>query len=271
MRRVLRESALEDEHELPAGDAESPKFLGFGGRRVDERFEQLALVLPLEGPLPRKHLVGAHGEREEVAAGGEFVAADLLRGHVRGRSEHLPVLSQLAALEAGDAEVRDTNAPVGGEDDVGGPDVAMNDPARMREVESRSGLLDHTNGLGRIEPAGAREGYVERRAVDVLEDEIRQAVHLADVEQGHDVRMRQAARDAGLVVEALEEPVALRTRRKVDAEGLDREDTSDERICRLVDGPGAARPQFFDNVVPPDLRGKSARPLRGRRNLRSGI
>ncbi len=163
------------------------------------------------------------------------------------------------AFYAGNSEVGDADAFVGGQNDVGRPDVPVNDPSRMSEVEGVRGLLHHPDRLRGVEAARAGQGDVEGRTLDMFQRQIRQTVYLAHVVEGHDVGVGQSARDPRLVVEALEEPVPLRARWKIHPEGLDGEDSPDERIGRPIDGPRAPRAQFPKNLVTPDLGGNPAR------------
>ncbi len=98
------------------------------------------------------------------------------------------------ARGAGDAEVGDADRLVGGEEQVRGLHVAVDDPARMRDVERRPGLVEPPQRRLRLEWAGP-ETLGERPAGRVLhDDEGEPVLVLAHVVDRDDERLSGQAR-----------------------------------------------------------------------------
>src|SRR5690606_2064054 len=152
-------------------------------------------------------------------------------GDVVGRPEHPPVLGEPVLLEAArDAEVRHLRAPLAVDEDVLRLDVAVDDPLGVRGGERAADLDRVGDGLLDRQPPAAADALLQRLALDVLEDDVGVAVVLAGVDDGDDVRVREAGGGAGLAPEALE---LVRLRRDVAVEQLDRHPP----LQRLVEGP----------------------------------
>jgi hypothetical protein len=131
-----------------------------------------------EGLLASSHFVQEEAEGEDVRAGIEIVAADLLRGHVGGSAaddtdERDGILRAFGAGrrgvvwierenvgddEFGEAEIEDFGLAAFRDENVGGFDVAVNDAAEVSDLE----------GVGNLDAEA--ENFFERLglAVDVL-------------------------------------------------------------------------------------------------------
>ena len=107
----------------------------------------------------------------------------------------------------GNPEVRNEDSAVRRQQDVGGLDVAMDDPAAMRGVERVSDLGEDHNGLPRFERAVLVEVLAQRRPVHELHDDRLDVAVGAGVEDRHDPRMREPGRGHRLAPEPLDERV----------------------------------------------------------------
>ena len=173
--------------------------------------------LALERPGAGQQLEGDDRERVAVARRGRRLAARLLRGEVPGRADDGARLGERGEVSgARDAEVGDLDPVVVVEQQVGGLDVAMDDPARVRGVERRRGLAKPVERAAERLCALAREPVGERSSRQVLHDDVGPPLVLADVEDRDDARSvrqprggealaREAPSDRFVVGEALGE------------------------------------------------------------------
>ena len=220
---------------------------------VDELVEDRGDVGAGEGLHPREHLEGHDAEREDVAAAVERLPHGLLGRHVGRRPEQRPRVGDLGVGELGDAEVRDLDLVLLVEDEVGGLDVAVDDPARVGVVERRRDLAHEPDHLLRLEAVPLLEDGADRLAVHELHGEERHVLLLADVEEGDDARVGEGAGDARLLVEALlERPVLGAPRGDVEADRLDRQRPLDEGVEGLVDGSHRPEAEGPRDLVPAD-------------------
>ena len=101
----------------------------------------------------------------------------------------------------GQAEVGDLGHAVGGEEDVGRLEVAVDDPGLMGGVDG-PGQGRHQLGGRPARLGRARQSIVEVAAFEQLQRDERQAVHFADVVDLHDVRVPEPGDRLGLDPEA---------------------------------------------------------------------
>jgi hypothetical protein len=94
-------------------------------------------------------------ERPDVRAAVDRSRARLFRAHVGDCSDRLVQIAVRRAVNLGDPEIENLRRPIGQEDDVGGLDVAMDDPRFVRVSESARHLLRD------------RKGFIEREAAAV--------------------------------------------------------------------------------------------------------
>ena len=142
--------------------------------------------------------------------------AHLLRRHVADRAEdHAGAgAGRDGGLFAGrgafvgtrqlrEAEVEDLHAPVVGDEQVLGLQVAMDDALVVRGREAVGDLHGVVDGLAHRQRARA-EPIAQRLALEQLRDDVRRAVLLADVVDGEDVRMIERGGRLRLLLEAAE-------------------------------------------------------------------
>src|SRR5215204_4468599 len=108
------------------------------------------------------------------------------------------------------------------------------------------------HGLGHGEAPETADALLQRLALHVLEDDVRIAVVLARVDNGHDVRVVELCDGAGLAAEALE---LVRVVRDVAVHQLDRDPALEHGIERPVDARHPSGPDLLvEPVAPADQR-----------------
>ena len=188
---------------------------------VADRLGQLRVVQPRRGGElaafqlvevgRRRRLVGqpageqlVHRDADRVDVGGEDrLAVELLGGHVRRAADHRGAVSGDLEEPRG-AEVGHLGDAVLGDDDVAGPQVAVDDPLAVRVIDRVADLAAVVEGLGQLERALAIRDRLERLARHVLHDD---EEHLADPlggEHGDDVGMAQRRQQPRLVQQLAE-------------------------------------------------------------------
>ena len=204
--------------------------------RIDERAER--------GLADERHVAGDgldehEAERVEVGAPVEPARGALLRRRVARGAEHRARRLGPARLgeRAGEAEVGDAHDAVLVEEEVGRLDVAVHEPAAVRVLERRGDLAADVRGLRRREPDAGVEHPAQRAALEQLEDHERDAVVLAPVVDGHDVRVVQRRRELGLGAEPAQE---ARVVRKARVEDLDRDASAQPDVVRGIDAAARA-------------------------------
>ena len=201
-----------------------------------------------------EHFVEKDAERENIGARVGRPPFELFRRHVLRCADEVSQLRDrgvrwrnrrsVAILEQlRDAEVEQLRA-IPGQRDVGGFEVPVHDSVTMRLGQCARDLasvaqhvLDGERSVD--QPLG------QRCALEILHDEERQAVLVADVVQRADVRMIQAGNRAGFSFEARQR---VRVRRR-GAENLDRDRPAEACVARLVDlAHSAGADQVLDLV-----------------------
>ena len=153
----------------------------------------------LRGPRPLDHFVENQAEAPDVGAVIHGLAAGLLRRHVGGCSHHdtLPragnrghVRLRCGRPALGEAEIEDFHVVARPDEDVGGFDIAVDDARGVRGVQRVGDLRAHVEGCVQAQRTGG-EPIFQRRALQILHDDERPPVLLADVVDGADVRVVQ--------------------------------------------------------------------------------
>ena len=162
---------------------------------------------------------GLPGEQEEegqpqcvdVGANIHAMAVDpLLRGEVVGRAEHRGAIELLGDVvvgvleEEGQAHVQDLDVPLLVEQEVGGLDVAVDQPGLVCVLQAQCRLTNAVGGPLDVHRAFPRDRRLQARAFDVLDH---QEVHLAvliDIVSPADVRMVERGARPRLAMEPLD-------------------------------------------------------------------
>ena len=223
------------------------------GVGVDDRVQHLDRVAAAERGHAGDHLVEHDAEAEDVGAVVGGLARRLLRGAVAHRAvghadlgqgivgprrRRVPPVSRVVRHEhLGEAEVEDPRLAAGPDDDVGGLEVAVHDPARVGHREG-VGELDRDRERGeRLERPPAHE-LLEGRPLHVLQHDVVEAVRLPDVVDALDVRVVEGGAQGRL---ALEAPPRGLARGELRLQGLDHDGAAEPQVLGLEGGRLASR------------------------------
>ena len=211
----------------------------------------------LEWPAPGEHLVEDDPHRPHVGVVVHLRPLHELGGEVARRAEDHALLGEvrvgrLGAAEAGDAEVEDLDRRVAGQPDVGRLHVAVDDPHPVREVEPPANVHDHADLLLDREAVGRRHRLAEVEALDELHGDVVRPLHLAELEDGHDVRVLEPGRRPRLALEAGEGVLAREQRGR---DGLERDGPVQDRVVGPVDLAHRALAQVGQDLELAELQG----------------
>ena len=174
---------------------------GFGqvrqrrGKRIGAVIRQLA----------DEDFIQHHAQRVEVGAAIDLLAPRLLRAHVARRAHGKPGLGELGAIvqRLGNPEVRQHCRAIGAKQNVRRLDVAVHQPLGMGIAQGRGNLADQRHALLRGQPSS--DALLERAVGQVFHGHVIQLTDVADVMDGHRVRVRQARQGLALAQEAFAE------------------------------------------------------------------
>ena len=194
--------------------------------------------VPTKRRPPGEGLEEHHAERIDVCAVIGFTAGHLLGCEVvRGAEQHADLRRPGFRQRARQTEIGDLHVTVGGDQDVLGLDVAVDDSGSARMLESSGNLLADTSDLLGAKDAAFCQDASKRLSVDVLHGHIRRGVLVAEVVDLHDVGVRQPRCISGFCAESRYE-VGIRSAR---AEHLERDDAIEHRVTGTVHRAHAAR------------------------------
>ncbi len=192
-----------------------------GHRGGDERRQPAAVLEPrrllVHDPVERAEHVVAHvvrrpaghrvvrgrAQRPHVAgAGGQPPGGDL-GCDVGGRPGHQAGGGERGIrLGPGDPEVGQLHVSVGGDQDVGGFDVAVDHAGLVRGTQRLRGLREERRGLGGSQPALGLDVLGEVHPLDVLHHQPFLVALVHEVEDGHHMRVVDPRRDPGFALRA---------------------------------------------------------------------
>ena len=147
-----------------------------------------------EGQFPCEHFVKDDAQGVNVGPViHELGFLDLLRGHVMRRPHHVARLRQpsrpgIYPYQPGQAEVGDLHPARFVQQDVLRLDVAMNDALVVRELERLANLRHDGQRLARRQLALGQQ-VPQCHPIDELHQEVVKSLGLAEIVDGHDVRM----------------------------------------------------------------------------------
>ena len=159
--------------------------------------------LGLERWVPGEHLVEHDARAIDVGRGAAELAVSLLGRHVPGRADDRRGTVAVAVEQSGDPEVADFHLTVGGDQHVGGLDVAVHDPPGVRGGERPGELLGDLTRLDRADGTPA-QALGEADAVDELGDVVETLRCRADVEDLNDARVVDRREQLHLALEAVD-------------------------------------------------------------------
>ncbi len=248
-RRLLREHPVHPEGE---GRRDLGGALGHGLRLLLDVGEQDRQRLAgAERHASRQQLVRDHARGVEVGPRPDLARHRLLGRHVGGSADRHagrgPERARaLLGQRLGDPEVGDLDPPVGGDHQVLGLEVAVDDARGVRVRQPGEHVLQHAADLRGLQPADPR---AQRAARDVLHRDVLDAAVLEVVEDGDDARVVERARDARLAQEAADHLRVLALQR---AELLQGDEAVEVELPGEVDARHPAAPDLAEDLEPTD-------------------
>ena len=205
--------------------------------------DDLRQRLGLESTPSGEQLVEDEAHREQLAPDRDLLGAELLGGHVGGRSG---AGVRVIVGQAREPEVGDSDLPVLVDQDIGGLEVAMEDVLVVRGAEPGAELARDLEPALLRKASHAPEQRRQVLAADVLHREERPPVHLADVVDAANVRVRDPSRDPELFVEQRE---PMRIRRELFGKELERDLLLQCEVLHAVDLAHAALADHADHAI----------------------
>src|SRR6266478_4373066 len=188
-------------HLPPEQIVQRPDILGPPGLH---EFHNLGNAFP-----PERFHAGQHFEEDlpgskEVGTAIDRRSRQLFGSHIGRRPQQIADNRELGSVDAGDAEIGDLNVAVLQHHDVGGFDVAMNDPVLVSKPEGAQHLGDDSDATAWLKWAGRFDQVIEAAPVHKLHCEKWRPVIIAKVPDRDDVRMKPTAGGPCLPPKALQ-------------------------------------------------------------------
>jgi elongation factor G len=226
---------------------------------VDDAVGDHREVVAAEGLLAGQHLVEDDAQGEDVGPVVDVAPLDLLRRHVVGGAQELPVVGEVRGVEPRDAEVGELDPPLAGDEDVGGLDVAVHHPLGVGVLQGLGDLPDDVADALEVHRRFAPQQLLEVGAADELHGDEGGAVLVDHVVDGNDVGVGEDAGALRLADEALPALAQLLVLHLPDAEGLERHQPADEGVLGQIHHPHRTLADLVEDLIP-------AEPCRGRCN-----
>ncbi len=219
-----------------------------------------------EGDDAGRHLVEDGSERKQVAAGVEFLALGLFRGHVRDGADGGARTGQKFDADRGgglsvracgrrgvgrgrghfrQAEIENLGVAALGDENVGGLDVAMDDVFAVRGIERIGDFDGQAEQHVHFERAPG-DAVLEGQAVEVLHGDESLAIFLANIVNGADVGMVQGGSRLGLTAKTLQRLPVLGDVLREEFQG---DEAIEAGVFGLIDDTHAATAKFLDDAV----------------------
>ena len=207
-----------------------------GGKRIGAVVWQLA----------HEDFIEHHAQRIQVGAPVNFLAPGLLRAHVARRANGKSGLGELRAViqGLGDAKVRQHRRAIRAEQNVRRLHIAVYQALGVGITQRRGDLADIRQPLLRRQARG--DALLERAIGQVFHGHVVQLTDIADVMDGHGVRVGQARQGLAFAQEALAETRVGRQRRRHD---LQRHLALQGTLGRQVHAGHGANADFAFDVV----------------------
>jgi hypothetical protein len=169
------------------------------------------------------------------------LGGELLGRHVGRRPGHAAAASPDHRLHRpGDAEIRQCQPTVSGAQDVGGLEVAVDDPGGVRGSEPTQDV--ERDGAHFVVGVGPAESIGQRAAGHVLHRQKRTVAMLDDVEHAAHVGVRDPARQPNLVPERVDAAARV-------GDDFDRDLFADGDVARPVHDAVSALPEHGQDLV----------------------
>ena len=201
--------------------------------------------LSVKRHLTGDHLIERNTERVDVGTGIGISSPHLLRRTVMDRSHRIGT-DGVGGCRAGDSEVRHLHLAVCRDNDILRLHIAVNDALGMCSRKAHTYLDRDTRGLPHGKLPLFRDIILEGNSLDKFHYYIIIARILPDVKNIDDIGIRQTGRSLCLSPELGNERPILPELRLHD---LDRDETIQLRIHRLIDIGHSARAYTADNLV----------------------
>ncbi len=253
------------DHRVEGGRAVGHERRRRGDGRLHHPAHLVELVVAAEQALRGERLPEDDARGEHVASPVDCLSVDLLGRHVRALAlDDAGPRAREAARGLGDAKVDDATDSVDPDDDVLRADVTMDDPERLAPeidrlvgfVQAGQGVGDDARDDGGVELLAALRGRAEQRRerdrLDVFHDEHDLVVGPHDVDDGHDVRVPDARREARLVEQHGRE---LTVFRQLPVHTFDHDEPLEPRRAAVHGDPHGRRPtrrELDEELVVPD-------------------
>src|SRR5208283_5500897 len=198
--------------------------------------------------VPGEQLIKYKPQRIDIAANAGLALSNLFRSHVSRRTCGFAPARCIVAAQ-GQPEVRDAHPPSSIQHDVGRLQITMQQSAIVRGRQTGADLVRGLQSLIRWQTTYAAQQRRQVLAVDVLHGEKVLPVHLTDVVNATDIRVRNLAGITDLGVKRCQSRRVVLERGGKKLEGYN---IAELEILSAVDFAHAATAKQSDDPIPLD-------------------